>query len=188
MFWRAVKYAAVGHGGRSSSSQVEGGRRRGRQGGKEWQQQTVRRVPLGVVHFLITTISIWETNGTNSQSVRNLMRDHFLYKFLHFPCINSHLFALATLLTPKCQRKTITSHPLTQTLMMKGYIHFIGRWCQWLFKEFRSPLSWVKQLWQQERPLIGLVSFQLCFWLSPYFICFVLLVMGSGPRCHVCSS
>jgi hypothetical protein len=33
-----------------------------------------------------------------------------------------------------------------------------------------------------------LVSFQLCFWLSPYFICFVLLVMGSGPRCHVCSS
>jgi len=50
------------------------------------------------------------------------MRVHFLYKFLHFPCINSFC---------------------PQTLMMKGYIHFIGRGCQWLFKEFRSPLSYL---------------------------------------------
>ncbi len=37
------------------------------------------------------------------------MRDHFLYKFLHFPCINSHLtaFALASLLTPTCQEKDL---------------------------------------------------------------------------------
>jgi hypothetical protein len=142
---------------------------------------------------------IWKTNGTNSQSVRNLMRDHFLYKFLHFPCINSHLtaFALASLLTPPCQEKGLNPPPPTQTQMMKGYIHFISRGCQWLFKEFRSPLSWVKQLWQQERLLIGLVSFQVFFYhlLAWFASCYwwwvqvlgAVFALPRAPHCVFCT-
>lgn len=43
------------------------------------------------------------------------------------------------------------------------------------------PLFYVKQLWQQERPFLGLVSFQI-FHPSLCTIYFMLLVMNLGPR------
>jgi hypothetical protein len=59
---------------------------------------------------------------------------------------------------------------------------FIGKECQWLFKKFKSPLSCIKQLWQHERPLLGMVSFQV-FHPSPCTTCFMLLLMGLGLFC-----
>jgi hypothetical protein len=54
-----------------------------------------------------------------------------------------------------------------------------------VFKEFKPPLFYIKQLWQHEKPILSLVSFQV-FHPSPYTIC-MLLVMGLGPTFFVFS-
>ncbi len=46
-----------------------------------------------------------------------------------------------------------------EVLLFLLYIHFIGRGCQWLSKEFKLPISCIKQLWQLERFFLSLVSF-----------------------------
>jgi hypothetical protein len=43
-------------------------------------------------------------------------------------------------------------------LLFRLYVHFIGRGCKWLSWEFMQLLSYFEQLWQQEKPLLGLVS------------------------------
>jgi hypothetical protein len=45
----------------------------------------------------------------------------------------------------------------------------------------------IRSLQHHERPLLGLVSFQV-FHPSPCMTCFVLLVMGLGPTFHDFSS
>jgi hypothetical protein len=63
----------------------------------------------------------------------------------------------------------------------KNYVHFIGKEYRWLFSEFKQSLSCDGQLWQYERPFLGLVSFQV-FCSSFCTTCFVLLAMGLGPK------
>ncbi len=66
-------------------------------------------------------------------------------------------------------------------VLFQFYIHFIGKGCPWLFKKFKLSLFCNGQLCQQERPLLGLVSFQV-FRPSPYTTCFMLLVMGLDTK------
>jgi hypothetical protein len=71
-----------------------------------------------------------------------------------------------------------------EVLLFRLYVHFIGRECQWFFREFRPPLCYIGQLWHQERLLLGLVSFQIFAHLHAQ----ALLMMGLGPRFCVFSS
>ncbi len=71
-----------------------------------------------------------------------------------------------------------SSFNFTFILQVNGVI---DKGCQWLLRKFKLPLSLNQQLWQQKRPFLNLMSFQI-FRPSPCMTYFMLLLMGLHRR------
>jgi hypothetical protein len=142
-----------------------------------WPNLTCANLALQVTSSREVVLTIVAQAKIISYRNRHHEDDFILLAIEKFGClhINRRVTLFINVPTWHGQRRAL------EVLFLLLYIHFIGRGCQWLSKEFKLPISCIKQLWQLERFFLGLVSFQV-FCPSFCTTCFMLVVMGSGAR------